>query len=141
MRCYDYRPGSEIYLRPCLSAVTLSEAYSVSEPLFFCHQKGSDAMLFSRLPEREGGADSFHLAHFLYIQELETTALRSLVYGGKHQICTNGKKENTPLTAAPFRLRFDQEQTAASLQSLTNATAEYVGNQTEAQTLTNNYGY
>lgn len=76
----------------------------------------------------EGGADSFHLAQFFFVQELKTSALHSLVCGGKHQICTNGKKEKkkTSLTAPPSHLHFDQEQTAASLQSLTNAMAQYV---------------
>lgn len=75
----------------------------------------------------KGGADSFHLAQFFFVQELKTSALHSLVCAGKHQICTNGKKEKkTSLTAPPSHLRFDQEQTAALLQSLTNTMAQYV---------------
>lgn len=89
----------------------------------------------------EGGADSFHLAQFFYVQELETSVLHSLVCGGKHQICTNGKKKKkkTPsLTASPSHLHFDQEQTAAWLQTLTNTKAQFVENRKYVPTVKKN---
>ena len=78
-----------------------------------------------------------------YVQELNTSVLRALDFGGKHQIYTNGKKKEKKKNITdntPSHLGFDQEQTATSLQSLANATAQYVENHIQAQTCTNPSG-
>ena len=70
----------------------------------------------------------------LSLQELKTSVLHTLVCGWETSNMHKWEKEKTLLTTSPSHLRFDQEQTAASLQSLANAVVQHVENHTHTHT-------
>lgn len=96
---HDYCQGRiEIQLLSLFPVVTPSKVYSDTEALFFCHKRLwcniiLKAPWMQRVALTAFICKSLWGSALLAYKKLETAVLHSLVCGGKHQICTNGKKK------------------------------------------------